>query len=169
MAYQVLCCPILGGTPSLSGGTPISGWGVPPPGQGYQMGVPPSKDGWGMPPHPRLDGGTPHPRLDLGTPCPRLDGGLPIKGWMGVPQSKAGWGTPPSKARWGTPWLDLTGVPLPPCGQTDGQTHVKTLPSHRITYAVGNNTNVTFLYKIDIRGFQNQEKKLPQVGIKLTT
>ena len=31
------------------------------------------------------------------------------------------------------------GIWVPPCGQTEGQTHVKTLPSRRTTYAGGNN------------------------------
>ena len=33
-----------------------------------------------------------------------------------------------------------------------------------------NNTNLTFQYKIDIKGFQNQQKiKLHEAGIELTT
>ena len=50
------------------------------------------------------------------------------------------WGTPAG----GTPQLDLAGVPPPGVdrqidGWMDGQTRVKTLPSRRTTYAVGNN------------------------------
>ena len=103
--------------------------GYPPPG------VPPTRsDGVpkvGYPPQ-----GVPQTRSDGGT-----WGGVPLAGvppgqiWHGVPE--VGY----SLAREVPPWLDLAGVL--PCGQTDGwmdgQTRVKTLPSRRTTYAVGNN------------------------------
>ena len=113
-------------------------------------------------PHPWTDGGTPpHPRLDVVPPSLSLDGGTPPSkaGWGNTP-SKAGWGYPPSKTGWGYPTSPSSdggiilfkagwgyplagpdrGTPRPLCGQTDGQTHVKTLPSRRTTYAVGNYT-----------------------------
>ena len=62
-------------------------------------------------------------------------GGTPLA------RSDRGGGTPPG---WGTPpHLDLARVP--PLGvdrQNDGQTRVKTLPSRRTTYAVGNKGTV---------------------------
>ena len=69
-------------------------------------------------------------------------GYLPARSNGGVPEV----GYPPSR---GTPQLDLAVVPpgpgYPPSvdRQMDGQTRVKTLPSRRTTYAVGNN-NATY-------------------------
>ena len=53
-----------------------------------------------------------------------------------------GRGTLPAGPGWGTPPPGWTWPGYAPCGQTDGwmdgQTRVKTLPSRRTTYAVGN-------------------------------
>ena len=65
---------------------------------------------------------------------PQLDlAGYPPSGWT--------WqGTPPVSAPWhsGKCCKALWDMGTPPCGQTEGQTHVKTLPSRRTTYAGGN-------------------------------
>ena len=69
----------------------------------------------------------------------------------GVPPSRGTppLGYPPGQVQWGgtqgevpSSHLDLAGVhPLGVDRQIDGQTRVKTLPSHRTTYAVGNKTS----------------------------
>ena len=120
----------------LVGGYPCQG--VPNP----CLGVPPVGPGWGTPIW-NWWGGTP----TRGTPLLDLARVPPVWTWLGSPPSGPGLGTPPK--------LDLAGViprpggviprpgGVPPRGQTDGwmdgQTHVKTLPSRRTTYAVGKN------------------------------
>ena len=68
--------------------------------------------------------------------------GYPWPGLMGGTQGGYPTGVPPAGPGWGTPQLDLAGVPPPLDRQTDrwmdGKTRVKTLPSRRTTYAVGN-------------------------------
>ena len=67
----------------------------------------------------------------LGYPPARSDGGIPRVGYppsRGTPLAGPGRGTPPP-----------TGVDRQMDGWMDGQTCVKTLPSRRITYEVGNN------------------------------
>ena len=63
--------------------------------------------------------------------------------WGGTPPGR---GTPAARSdggylRLGTPWL---GYPPPVDRYMDGQTRVKTLPSRRTTYAVGNNVGLCF-------------------------
>ena len=43
------------------------------------------------------------------------------------------------------------------------------LPFNRVFPKLIDLTFLSFLYKIDITGFQNQQKKLPPLGIELTT
>ena len=50
----------------------------------------------------------------------------------------AGWGS----GGGGTLSWSWPGYPIPPCGQTERQTPVKTLPFRRTTYAGGNNLSV---------------------------
>ena len=61
-------------------------------------------------------------------------------GILGNVQSIMGYGYPPVSAPWhsGKCCKVLWDMGTPPCGQTEGQTRVKTLPSHRTTYADGN-------------------------------
>ena len=93
----------------------------------------------------------------LGTPPGRVppQAGYPLAGYPSAGYPLAGY--PPSRV---PPQLDLAGYPRPrlphgilgnvakhygirvPPLWTDRQTHVKTLPSRRTTYAGGNNTNV---------------------------
>ena len=130
--------------------------GVPPPCRG----TPPARsDGgdylrWGTPhwgtPWPGVTGGSRGGVPSIRVPSNQVWQGVPE---MGYPPARSGWGylkwgTPPWQGYplagpgWGTPHLDLAGVTPPWCGQTDGwmdgQTRVKTLPSRRTTYAVGN-------------------------------
>ena len=118
----------------------------------------------GYPPrHGTPQQGTPWQGTPADTPILTWPGGVPYLGTprQGTPQQGTPWqGTP----RQGTPQqgapprLDLAGYPPrclphgilgnvakhygiwvpPPCGQTEGQTRVKTLPSLRTTYAGGN-------------------------------
>ena len=136
-AYQVLPrwgTPLLGyPLPGLMGG--YLRWGTPQPGlmggtpevgyppirvwlEGTQGGVPPSQVWQGVPKVQYSPLGYPRPGLTEGYPPARSDGG---GGYL----------------RWGTPRPGLTGVPevgyppppvgVPPgCGQTEGQTRVKT-------------------------------------------
>ena len=104
-------------------------WGTPPP--------PTSRDTPGRgtsPSQVRLGGrGTRGGVPPIGVPPTRSDRGVPEVGyppgwtWLGYP----------------SPCLDLVGVPPPPGvdRQNDGQTRVKTLPSRRTPYAVGNNAD----------------------------
>ena len=148
--------------PGLTRGRVTPHWGTPQPGLtgvpkvgspparfngGTQGGIPPS----GYPgqvwwevlavgyPLERSDGGVlkvgyPH----WGTSLARFNRGYLGWGtpWQGYPRARPDWGTPPSPPGPGH------GIPLW-CGQTDGwmdgQTRVKTLPSRRPMYAVGNN------------------------------
>ena len=100
--------------------TPPTGWTWPPP-----------QAGWTWPPHGWIDlWPDPPGQLDLTPPLagppPQLDWPLtwpPHPGWIDL------WpDTPPAGWTW----------PPPVDRQMDGQTRVKTLPSHRTTYAGGN-------------------------------
>ena len=139
--------PGLRGVPGV--GYPLTR-GSPQPGPmgGTWGGVPPSQvwQGRGYPRWGPL-AGVPWSGLTVGYPrwgTPRPGPTVEYMGWgtplPGVPPARSKGGYP----RWGTPWqgyplLDLAGVP-PLCvdRQNDGQTCVKTLPSRRTTYAVGN-------------------------------
>ena len=153
--YEVGYPPIR--VPPQSG--PMGGylrWGTPLARSegGTQGGVPPARsDGGtqgGVPPWSGLRG---VPKVGYSQPDLM---GVPGVGYpqQGYPPSGPTGGYP----RWGTPWqgyppgrgtphLDLARVP-PPLGvdrQNDGQTRVKTLPSRRTTYAVGNKSRHAYL------------------------
>ena len=97
----------------------------------------------GVPPLPGLmgggggiQGGVPPQQ---GYPLARSDGGYPRWGnpLAGVPPSQVQWGAVPNVGYSpGSTWLGYS--PLGVDRQNDGQTRVKTLPSRRTTYAVGN-------------------------------
>ena len=113
-----LCCAILADPPPAGPDPPLPPgwtWPTPPPPAGPDPPLPPLAG-----PDPPLP-----PRLDLTHPSPLAGPDPPLPpSWT--------WPTPPPRLDLThPPWLDLTpphGDP-PPCGQTEGQTRVKTLPS----------------------------------------
>ena len=86
------------------------------------------------------------PPVRVPPPLPGLMGYPPSD--RGTPLAGSGWGTLLAGPSWGTPLppcLDLGGYPPPAVdrqtdGWMDGQTCVKTLPSHHTMYAVSKNT-----------------------------
>ena len=101
----------------------------------------------------------------LGTPLGRvppdripLTQGTPLQGTpqaeyplAGYPPARPGWVTPPrclpcgilgNVAKHYGIWVPPPRRPLLPCGETDGQVHVKTLPSRRTTYVAGKNVRL---------------------------
>ena len=77
----------------------------------------------------------------VGVPPARSNGGT--RG--GVPHQSTPWSGPPPTWTW-------LGYPLGVDRQNDGQTRVKTLPSRRTTYAVGNKVQVLILPRISVVG-----------------
>ena len=123
-------------------------WGVPE--VGYpQAEVPPSQVWWGYPNWSTPWQGYPPARSDEstqgGVPLARSDRGYLRWGtpWEGTP-SQVWWGGYPAGWTWlgyHPPSWTWPGYPLWTDRMMDGQTRVKTLPSSRTAYAVGNNAH----------------------------